>query len=107
MKIDTKKTGRYDDEIRALLELRLYITSGTPLSIRAKANLDAIIKDYLPQVRLQVVDVLEQPLAALVEGILVTPTLVKLQPGPVVRVVGDLSEHGIVTSALGLGVQSG
>jgi len=102
MKIDTKETGPCCDEIRALLELRLYITSGTPLSIRAKANLDAIVKDYLPQVHVQVVDVLEQPLAALANGILVTPTLVKLQPGPVVRLVGDLTEHGIVISALGL-----
>ena len=42
-----------------------------------------------------------EPLCALVEGILVTPTLVRLSP-PVGRVVGELSDRAIVRRALGL-----
>jgi len=107
MKIDTQEIGQAQQEASAAVELRLYVTSGTPLSIRARANLDAIVKDFQPQVRLHVVDVLEQPLAALADGILVTPTLVKLRPGPVVRLVGDLTEQGVVISVLGFGGQDG
>ena len=42
-----------------------------------------------------------EPLRALVEGILVTPTLVRLSP-PVRHIVGDLSDRAIVLRALGL-----
>jgi hypothetical protein len=42
-----------------------------------------------------------EPLRALVEGILVTPALVRLSP-PVGRIVGDLSDRAIVRRALGL-----
>jgi hypothetical protein len=48
-----------------------------------------------------VVDILQEPLRALVEGILVTPTLVRLSP-PVRHIVGDLRDRGIVLRALGL-----
>jgi hypothetical protein len=48
-----------------------------------------------------VVDILREPLLALVEGILVTPTLVRLSP-PVRHIVGDLSDRAIVLCALGL-----
>ena len=48
---------------------------------------------------LRVVDILREPLRALVEGILVTPTLVRLSP-PVRHIVGDLSDRAIVLRAL-------
>jgi circadian clock protein KaiB len=81
---------------------RLYIADGTPSSAQAKANLASICQEYLPDDReIEVVDILREPLRALVEGILVTPTLVRLSP-PVRHIVGDLSDRAIVLRALGL-----
>ena len=83
--------------------LRLYVAGQAPNSGRAIANLKAILKAHLPdRHRLEVVDVLERPERALKDGILVTPTLLKLSPPPSVKIVGDLSETARVLLALGV-----
>jgi circadian clock protein KaiB len=48
------------------------------------------------------VDLLQEPLRALSEGILFTPTLVRLSPLPARKIVGDLSDTAGVLLALGL-----
>ncbi len=82
---------------------RLYVADETPNSARARANLQAICQEHLPgRYRLEVVDILQAPLRALSEGVLVTPTLVRLSPLPARKIVGDLSEPATVLLALGL-----
>jgi len=81
---------------------RLYIASGTPSAAQAMANLRSICQEYLPdRHEIEVVDILGQPLRALAEGILVTPTLLRLSP-PLRHIVGDLSDRAILLRALGL-----
>ena len=81
---------------------RLYIASGTTSSALAMANLRSICQEYLPDHHeIEVVDILREPLRALAEGILVTPTLLRLSP-PLRHIVGDLSDRAIVLRALGL-----
>ena len=81
---------------------RLYIANETSSSAQAMANLASICQEYLPNGHeIEVVDILREPLRALAEGILVTPTLVRLSP-PVRHIVGDLSDRAIVLRALGL-----
>ena len=81
---------------------RLYIANGTPSSVQAMANLRSICREYLPDHHeIEVVDILREPLRALVEGFLVTPTLVRLSP-PVRHIAGDLSDRATVLRALGL-----
>ena len=83
--------------------LRLYVAGGAPNSVQAIANLEAICAAYLKEGhRLEVVDVLEDPRRAMAEGVLVTPSLTKLSPGPVAQVVGNLSDKMRVLFALGL-----
>ena len=83
--------------------LRLYVAGGAPNSVQAIANLAAICAEYLKEGhRLEVVDVLEDPRRAMAEGVLVTPSLTKLSPGPVAQVVGNLSDKMRVLFALGL-----
>jgi len=53
------------------------------------------------EAEIEVVDILREPLRTLVEGVLVTPTLVRLSP-PVRHIVGDPSDRAIVLRALGL-----
>ena len=82
---------------------RLYLAGGAPNSVRAVANLYALCRKHFPGChRIELVDVLKEPMRALAEAILVTPTVVKLSPWPEQQIIGDLSEEEEVLLALGL-----
>jgi circadian clock protein KaiB len=81
----------------------LYIANSAPNSVRAVANLEAICKEHLKDnFRLEIVDVLEYPLRALADGILVTPSLAKMSPSPAAKIIGNLSDKSSVLHALGI-----
>jgi circadian clock protein KaiB len=83
--------------------MRLYVVGGAPNSVQAIANLEAICQRQLQgSYQLEVVDVLEQPLRALADGVIVTPSLIKLSPLPAAQIVGNLSDKNKVLLALGL-----
>jgi len=89
--------------VATVIVMRLYITGNAPNSVRAIANLEAICREHLKDgYKLEIVDVFEQPVRALADGVLVTPSLAKVSPGPVVNVVGNLSDKGNVLLALGI-----
>lgn len=84
--------------------LRLYVVGNSPNSLQALADLHAICYQYLsgqPHT-VEIVDVLDDPLRALRDGIPATPALVKVSPPPVQSVLGDLSDHAGVARQLGL-----
>ena len=82
---------------------QLYVAGGAPNSVRALANLYALCRTHFPAShRIEVIDVLQEPLRALGEAILVTPTLVKVSPAPAVQIIGNLSDEEEVLHALGL-----
>jgi circadian clock protein KaiB len=84
-----------------LLELRLYIANGTPNSTLALRNIQMFIDECLPgSYTLEIIDVLKEPSRAIKDGILVTPSLVKLSPPPRVSIIGNLSDREKVLSAL-------
>jgi circadian clock protein KaiB len=77
---------------RAALVLRLYVAGHAPNSVRAIANARAICDDHFASGHeIEIVDVLEHPQRAVADGIIVTPTLLKLSPLPVRRMIGNLS----------------
>ena len=82
------------------LRLRLYVSGNLPNSMRAIANAKAICGAHFVLHDLEIVNMLDEPHRALADGIIVSPTLLKLLPLPVVRVVGDLSDTGRVILAL-------
>jgi len=89
--------------IAAVRMMRLYVVGGAPNSVQALANLERICQQHLQgPYQLEIVDVLEQPLRALADGVIVTPSLIKQSPLPVTQVVGNLSDPGQVLLALGL-----
>jgi circadian clock protein KaiB len=99
-------SGQYDgtDGHRVHAVLRLYVAASAPNSLRARANLEAIVREYLDErSTIEVVDVIDEPLRALEDGILVTPTLVKTSPGPAATLIGNLSERPAILLALGIG----
>jgi circadian clock protein KaiB len=86
-----------------LFRFRLYVAGDTQNSAQAVANLVALCQAHLPdRHEIEVVDVFREPKRALADGIFMTPTLVKLGPPPVRRIVGTLILTGHVLHALGL-----
>ena len=97
--------GQYDgnDGHRVHAVLRLYVAASAPNSLRARANLDAIVREFLDeQSTIEIVDVIDEPMRALEDGILVTPTLVKTSPEPAATLIGNLSERATILLALGI-----
>ena len=87
----------------SIVSMRLYIAGSAPNSRQAIDNLEAICREHLKGFyKLEVVDILEQPLRALADGVLVTPTLNKLSPGPRANLIGNLSDRDKVLFALGI-----
>ena len=82
---------------------RLYIAGDAQNSSHAIANLAAICQAHLAdRHEIELVDVFREPKRALADGIMMTPTLIKLTPDPVRRIVGTLSQVAPVLHALGL-----
>jgi circadian clock protein KaiB len=83
--------------------MALYITESGPNSVRAVANLEAICKEHLHgNFHLEIIDVLQYPLRAVADGVVVTPSLAKLSPLPAATVLGNLSDKSGVLRALGI-----
>ena len=72
--------------------LKLFVAGSTMLSQHAVGNLRRICDAHLPgQVDLEVIDIYQQPELAGQHQVVAVPTLLKLRPLPVRRVIGDLS----------------
>jgi circadian clock protein KaiB len=86
-----------------MFKFRLYVAGDARNSAQALGNLTALCRAQLPDRHsIEVVDVLRQPKRALTDGIFMTPTLVKISPSPVRRIVGTLKDTEVVLQALGL-----
>ena len=97
------KRGASGPAVTTVVVMRLYIADNAPNSIQAVANLAAICKQHLEgQFQLEIIDVIEYPLRALSDGILVTPSLAKLSPSPAAKIIGNLSDKSSVLHALGI-----
>ena len=91
--------------LRDMFKFRLYVAGESPNSTQALANLNALCRAHLPdRHEIEIVDVFRQPRRALADGVLMTPTLLKLAPAPLRTIVGTLSQTQAVLLALGLRV---
>lgn len=85
----------------AKLKLRLYIAGQAANSVHALSRITALCHEHFPSAHeLEVVDVLDHPQRAMADGVVVTPTLLKLRPAPVQRIVGGLSDASQVLRIL-------
>lgn len=83
--------------------LRLFVAGATVASQRAIANLSRICEEELPgRYELEVVDVYLHPEAATRQQVVVMPTLLRLLPEPIARLVGDMSDRDRVLVGLDL-----
>ncbi|QNJ28292.1 circadian clock protein KaiB [Synechococcus sp. A15-24] len=83
--------------------LKLYVAGNTPNSMRALKTLRNILEtEFRGVYALKVIDVLKNPQLAEEDKILATPTLSKILPPPVRRIIGDLSDRERVLIGLDL-----
>ena len=86
-----------------LFRFRLFVAGDAANSSLALNNLRALCQANLPdQFDIEVVDVFREPRRALAESVFMTPTVIKLAPSPVRRIVGTLTHTDQVLHALGL-----
>ena len=72
--------------------LRLVVAGRTPRSQRAIENLRMICDEHLAgAVDLEVIDIYQQPELARQFQVIAAPTLIRMLPLPIRRVIGDLS----------------
>lgn len=82
---------------------RLYVAGRTARSQTAVSNLRLLCEFHLPsRYEIEVIDAIERPDLAEEARILATPTVVRLEPAPQLRVIGDLSDHCRAADVLGL-----
>ena len=83
--------------------LRLFVTGTTSRSQRAIANMRRICEEKLAgQYDLEIIDVYEHPEATRDLQVVATPTLVKVLPEPLRRIIGDLSDREKVLAGLNI-----
>jgi circadian clock protein KaiB len=73
-------------------ELRLYVAGQTPRSIAALTNLRRICQEHLAErYTIEIIDLLDAPQRARTDQIVAIPTLVRMLPQPIRKIIGDLS----------------
>ena len=86
--------------------LRLYVAGQTAKSLAAIANLHRICETHLAgQYAIEVSDLTQTPQLAAGDQILALPTLVRLLPEPIKKIIGDLANDERVL--VGLDVRPG
>ncbi len=83
-------------------QLRLFVAGNTPRSQRTIGNLRRPCSERLGPVDFEIVDIYQQPELAVQDQVVAAPTLVKLAPPPLRRIIGDLSDEARVLRALDL-----
>lgn len=84
-------------------EFRLFVAGDAANSLQATANLRELCRTYLPDRHaIEIVDVFREPARALADNIFMTPTLIRIGPLPSRRIVGTLSQRGVLLQTLDL-----
>jgi circadian clock protein KaiB len=89
--LKTKLKGIKSSE--ATFHFRLYIAGQTSRSVAATDNLKTLCTKYLSnRCRIEIIDLAKNPALAFEYQIVVVPSLIRISPGPIRKIVGDLSD---------------
>jgi circadian clock protein KaiB len=82
---------------------RLFVAGHEPNSTQARGNLARLCDEHLKgRHKIEIIDVMRDAAAAHANGVLVTPTLILIEPRPRVTLLGSLTDNGQVLAALRL-----
>jgi len=87
---------------RQLVELRLFVAGMGPRSTQAVSDLQRLCAKYGEHCRAEIVDIYEQPAMAAQEQVVAVPTLARVQPLPLRRVIGAIGNIDHVAHNLGI-----
>lgn len=83
----------------------LFVAGDGPIASGAEANVRALMESHFQaRYELTVVDITRSPERAEEHSIIATPTLIRTEPRPPVRLIGDMSNTARVVAILGLPV---
>ena len=86
-----------------MTKLRLYVAGDAPNSLQAKQNLDKLLGSLGAETyELEIVDCMADPKRTLQDGIVVTPTLLKVEPEPRATVIGNLADIDYLRRTIGI-----
>ena len=81
--------------------LRLYVSEDSEKTDKATLLLKQICYDHLAgQCEIEIIDIKENPKMAVKDNIIATPCLIKLQPEPAKRIIGNLSDKKKILKGL-------
>jgi circadian clock protein KaiB len=88
---------------KEIWELRLYVAGQTSNSLTAFENLKKICEEHLEgQYKIEVIDLVRNPMLAKGDQIIAVPTLIRKLPTPVKKIIGNLSNTEKVLVGLNL-----
>jgi circadian clock protein KaiB len=91
---NSAKRSRKSAASKKMYRLRLFVTGQTPRSASSLQNLKTVCDEYLVgKFELEVIDIYQQPELAREAQIIAAPTLIKMLPLPLRKLVGDLSNR--------------
>lgn len=99
---------RFNLNSDAKWRLSLFIAGPeNPKSMAAYSNIKRICEEHVPgNYELAVIDVVETPAAVEEQQLLAVPTLVRHDPRPTRRIIGDLGDTERMLVSLGISLQS-
>ncbi|MFW5645582.1 MAG: circadian clock KaiB family protein [Bacteroidota bacterium] len=87
-------------------KLKLFIAGVNPASIKAIENVKYLCEEYLKDVYdLEVIDIYQQKHLLKDKNIIAVPTLIRENPGPEKRIIGDMSETKNLIKALEINIR--
>ncbi len=79
----------------------VYVAGNSPASLHALTNLRAFCsKHFDGAAQIEIVDILKEPRRGLADGVVLTPSVVRVSPGPRVVLVGNLDDNRRLEAAL-------
>lgn len=88
-------------QVKAPVELVLYVSAHSPRSIHAIENIRRVVSRFAPdRVRLTIHDLSADPSQGAVDAVAFTPTLVKRSPGPRTFILGHISDPDVLSDLL-------
>ncbi len=84
-------------------QLRLFVAGFTRKSTHAVQNITRLCENHLRgRYALEIVDLYQQPELAVEHQLVASPTVLKVLPLPLRKMVGDMSDTGRVLATLGI-----